>query len=140
MQEGWIGDEYVVLFEASEIASASDRYGIGSALPGFAIIGLCGWDDFIVQGREGQLFKVPTVPIDSKHLTPMKLAPDKSAIRPDDRFTGKIKWYIKPIAFGGDPNAGENVTWVTHQQHVDLVRWFNDLYRTLSSQQGPSGA
>jgi len=24
----------------------------------------------------------------------------------------RIKWYVKPLIFGGDPNEKENVTWV----------------------------
>jgi hypothetical protein len=47
----------------------------------------------------------------------------------DSRFTGRIKWYIKPVVFGGDPNPGENVTWVTHEQHAELVAWWNRKYR-----------
>jgi hypothetical protein len=136
MQEGWIGDDYVVLFEASEIASASDRYSVGSALPGFSVIGLWGWDDFIIKDCEGQLFTVPTVPMIQNHIAPLKLLLDKSALRSDDRFTGKIKWYVNPIVFGGDPEADENITWITHRQHVDLVRWWNNMYRTVSSQPG----
>jgi hypothetical protein len=42
---------------------------------------------------------------------------------PDFRYSGKIKWYIKPIVFDGDPNPGENLTWVNHEKHAQLVRW-----------------
>ena len=34
-------------------------------------------------------------------------------LRKDERFEGKIKWYINPIGFGGDPKAEDNITWVT---------------------------
>jgi hypothetical protein len=56
----------------------------------------------------------------------------KSELIPDERFTDRIKWYTTPIVFGGDPNLGENVTWVTHDQHVKLVGWWNKQYRDLT--------
>ena len=38
--------------------------------------------------------------------------------RKDECFVGKIKWYINPIVFGGDPKAEDNITWVSHEQHA----------------------
>jgi hypothetical protein len=55
----------------------------------------------------------------------------------DDRFIGKIKWYMQPIIFGGDPNAGSNMTWVDLPNHQKLVRWWNDKYRELSGEKEP---
>jgi len=54
-------------------------------------------------------------------------------LNPDARFSGKIKWYVKPIVFGGDAGVGENLVWVSHEEHAQLVKFWNDKYRTLKS-------
>jgi hypothetical protein len=53
---------------------------------------------------------------------------------PDAKVRGRIKWYIKPIVFGGDPNLGDNVTWITLRQHFELVTWWNRKYREANEE------
>jgi hypothetical protein len=53
MTEGWRGDDYFILFSASEVPVQSDRYGIAEFLPGYSVLGPIGWDDFIVQDAAG---------------------------------------------------------------------------------------
>jgi hypothetical protein len=132
MVEGWHGDDYLALYSDEEGQSASERYGIASLLPGFSIVGLHSWDDFIVRDRDGKFFIVPTVPCDLEHLTPYRI-PHTDGLEPDARYLGRIKWYTKPIIFGGDPNPGENLTWVAPDQHASLVRWWNQLYRDVTA-------
>ena len=132
MIEGWHHKEYVILFDKEEVATVSQRYGIADSLPGFEILGLLGWDDFIVRDQMGHDFTVPTIPVDSAHLRPYRALAPGIVLTPDNRFGGKIKWYIKPVALGGDPESGENVIWVDHGQHAELVRWWNNLYRSLA--------
>jgi hypothetical protein len=36
---------------------------------------------------------------------------------------------IKPIILGGDPVDPRNKTWVTRQQHFELVRYWNRVIR-----------
>ena len=132
MYEGWVGDDYLVLFSESEIAAANDRYGFEKLLPGFRVLGLRGWDDFIVQDSAGKCFSIPTVPVDPRYLESFRIPDPKTEVAPDLRFVGKIKWYTKPLAFGGDPNIGENCVWVTHEQHSQLVSLWNQRYRKFS--------
>ena len=133
MKEGWHGEDYLVLFTVQEAQRASERYGIAAMLPGYHVVGLRGWDDFIVQGGDGEIFTVPTVPCDAKHLAPYHLPAWTVELASDERFTGKLKWYIKPIVFGGDPGLSENLRWVSHDEHVELVRWWNAQYRAFTS-------
>jgi hypothetical protein len=135
MIEGWNGDNYLVLFSGEETQSASERYGTAALLPGYRIVGLCGWDDFIVQGENGDTFTLPTVPCDFEELARFQV-PGAHELVPDDRFAGKIKWYITPIKFGGDPTASENMTWLTLAKHADAVRWWNTLYRDVTANHG----
>ena len=133
MTEGWLGDDYLVFFADLEVAAVSERYAFSQFLPGYRVLGLRGWDDFIVRNAQGKTFSIPTVPLDTQYLQPY-LAPEHlENLSPDPSFAGKIKWYIKPVVFGGDPGLEENVTWVTLEEHVQLVRWWNDLYRSAKN-------
>jgi len=134
MTEGWFGDDYLISFNEAEIASASDRYSISRFIPGYQVIGLRGWDDLIVKDSAGLAYTVPSVPMDSGFLSRCVLPEAESSLVPDERFFGKIKWYVQPIVFGGDPNLEKNVTWVNHEQHAQAVEWWNDLYRSARSQ------
>ncbi len=132
MSEGWYGDDYFVLFPEDERISASERYGIADTLPGYTVLGLRGWDDLIVQDANGCSFTVPVVPLDVKYLSPCEV-PASASLEPDSRFTGKIRWYIKPLVFGGDSRAEGNITWINHQLHAELVVWWNDKYQKLKA-------
>lgn len=133
MTEGWYGNDHLILFDEAEVAAASARYAIAQFLPGYRVIGLRGWDDFIVQDAMGRVYRVATVPAIPKYLSPYDLPPAGSSLNPDERFRGKIKWCVRPTVFGGDPGLGKNVVWVSHEQHAKLVRWWNDLCRSLSN-------
>ena len=111
MTEGWAGDDYVMLFSTDEAQAASERYGIADLLPGYRIVGLLGWDDFIVEDQNGDTFTVPTVPCAGSELARFRI-PKGDELVPDDRFTGKVKWYITPTKFGGDPAVHENIAWI----------------------------
>ncbi|HEY1676104.1 MAG TPA: hypothetical protein VGG04_00210 [Candidatus Sulfotelmatobacter sp.] len=134
MQEGWYDDEYLILFDRGEIAEVSDRYQISQMLHGYEIVGLRGWDDFIVRDTPGHTYSVPAVVPQLRYLSPFTLPNDRTVLTADHRFAGKIKWYIKPILFGGSVDLGENATWVTHEQHAELVRWWCERYRRLKAQ------
>ena len=131
MTEGWYGDDHLILFNEAEVSSASDRYAISQFLPGYRVIGLRGWDDFILQDSRGSTYSVTTVPAVAEYLSPYTLPPAGSTLSPDNRFQERIKWYVKPVVFGGDPTLGENVVWVSHEQHAQLVKYWNDLYRSV---------
>ena len=133
MREGWHGNDYLILFDEPEVVPASERYELLRLLPGFKALGLLGWDDFIVRNDSGQTYSVPTIPVDTRYLSPLSLPDGGSALHPDPRFSGKIKWYVKPIVFGGDARVGENQVWVSHEEHAQLVKFWNEKYRTLKS-------
>lgn len=48
MNEGWLDDDYLILFSKSESVDASRRYDMARLLPGFTVVGLLGWDDLLV--------------------------------------------------------------------------------------------
>ena len=135
MIEGWHDDDYLVLFE-EEASHMTGLYDLPQYLSGYAVVGLRGWDDFIVADDQRRLFTLPTVPLEKKHLEPFSTSIDRSAIKPDARFQKKVKWYVKPVLFGGDPSAKDNIAWVSFEQHAELVRWWAKLYRDTVAKNG----
>lgn len=137
MREGWYNDDYWSMCEdQKEAEHLTAIYGLGEYLPDYFIVGLKGWDDFILCDREGKHFLVPTVPLERASLATFRFPAQFLRLESDDRFTGKIKWYVKPIRFGGDPNADDNIAWLSQEQHAQAVRWWNKFYYdTFAKQQ-----
>jgi hypothetical protein len=132
MMEGWLEDDYYVLFGESEIPSASSRYGIEEHMPGMVVLGLRSWDDLLLRAADGSLYTVPSIPITKAYLEPFGLSIDATRLAPDARVQGRIKWYVQPIIFGGSPTEQSNLTWVTHEEHGQLVRFWNHKYREVA--------
>lgn len=129
MTSGWHSDEHLILFEdPSEAIEMAQRYEIQERLPGYTLIGLRGWDDFILLSSEGQFHLAPTVPLHADKLSAWTMPDDFSSLEADPATESKIKWYITPLVFGGSPVDESNIAWVTPDQHVDLVRWWNNKY------------
>jgi len=129
MREGWSNDDYWSLCEnQNEAERLTFLYGLSEFVPDHFIIGLKGWDDFILADRAGQHFSIPTVPLNRVYLSPFLFPKDTLHLEKDERFTGKIKWYIKPIRFGGDPGAKDNMTWLSQEQHAEAVKWWAKLF------------
>jgi hypothetical protein len=133
MGEGWRGEEYLILFDAEESRRATERYHVSRLLPGFRVIGLRGWDDFIVCDSDGAMCTVPTVPAISKYLKPFKLPESANPLVDDPLLRGRIKWYVQPLIFGGSPTASDNIIWVDHETHATLVVWWNKRYLGASN-------
>lgn len=137
MDEGWINEEYVVLF-GEETSSLNEAYAAGEFLPSYTLVGLLSWNDFIVADSNGRLFTVPTVPLVNTLVRPFELELAQNQFIFDERVHGRIKWYVTPLVFGGDPQLEENIAWLKLDQHVQLVKWWNEKYREL--QAGDYGA
>ncbi|MEO6003797.1 MAG: hypothetical protein ABIZ04_09980 [Opitutus sp.] len=134
MKDGWHNEEHFVLFESKdEATAATTRYSLSDYLPGFFIVGFRGWDDFILCDVHGEYFTVPTVPLTKAELTPYSFPANTLKLKSDARFENRIKWYVTPIAFGGSPTQKENVVWITHEEHVELVRFWNKTYRDIKN-------
>ena len=132
MREGWVEDDYLILFDGNELETRADNYMFSSLLPGYKLLGLRAWHHFIVDDSAGNLFTVPTIPVDEQYLAPFRLPGVDRAWTTDERLSGKVKWYVKPLILGGDA-SDENQTWVTHDQHAQLVRYWNDMYRSMKA-------
>ncbi|MFT3896320.1 MAG: hypothetical protein QM719_01240 [Thermomonas sp.] len=131
MKEGWHLDDYLVLFSPTEADAASIRYAIARWLPNHRVIGLRSWDNLIVQDETGTVFSVPAVPVTADRVEPFSLPPSDATLTMDSRLSGKIKWYLQPLIFGGHPTDESNIHWIMLEQHADLVIFWNDRYREI---------
>jgi len=130
MIEGWLNDEYLSLLSREESASYSERCELATLLPGFSLVGFRSWDDFIVRDSSGETYSLPTVPVLAANLVPFSLPPDLR-LEVDARFSGTIKWYVKPLCFGGEV-TDQNQTWLPLQPHAESVAWWNNLYKSMA--------
>ena len=100
MTEGWFNDDYWILCEdVTEAEQVTALYGVAEYLPDYLIVGLKGWDDFILCNRESRYFTVPTVPLDKQYLEPFDFPVEPMKLEADKKLVGKIKWYETPIIF-----------------------------------------
>jgi hypothetical protein len=125
VKEGWAGNDYLILFFGAERGDWTSNYSVAKRLPGFELIGICGWDDLIVAGPNGVLYRVPAVPMRVDKIQLYEF-PDEFVLRPEPELVGKIPWRIKPMAFDGDIYDKENVALVSLEEHAQLVSWWND--------------
>ncbi|MEM9400752.1 MAG: hypothetical protein AAF984_11140 [Verrucomicrobiota bacterium] len=129
MQEGWLGNEYIVLFEEDEISQKSVAYNVEQLLPGHRILGLISWDDFLVvdQATE-QVYRVPTIPASlmNRKIWTADIKTDEFCH--DQRYTGKVKWHVRPTALGGNPESSKNLVWISHDEHPELVKYWNEMH------------
>ena len=135
MTEGWHDKDYVQLFDEADVYRLTQAYRFPPSMIDYRVIGLIGWDDFILKKYDGSVAQIPTVPLDFEYLRPLPLSIENAKILPDSRFVGKIKWYIQPLVFGGDATSEKNMAWLSLDQHIQAVTFWNRKYLEIRSQQ-----
>ncbi|MGE9293812.1 MAG: hypothetical protein ACQKBW_09385 [Puniceicoccales bacterium] len=143
MKEGWYGNEYLVLFEGEEIEARTNDYAIPTYMPGHTLLGLAAWDNFIVrEDKTGKVYKVLTLPMRPEYREPcdIDLADAEFKLDRDARYYQKVKWYIDPVVFGGDPEPGENMVWLPHKEHVEAVLYWNNIFENMAPDAKPASA
>lgn len=56
---------------------------------------------------------------------------DKARRSGEGRPLGMELFDIKPVILGGNPTDLRNKTWLTRQQHIEAVRYWNRIIREL---------
>jgi|GEM_PF-819651 len=125
MTEGWLNFDYVILFSQSERMAYSRKYKIGNYLPGFTLAGIYDWNYFLVTDVEGTMYSLPSLPLDIQSIKKFSL-PENYTLETDERYSEKVRWYLKPEIVGGNPRDGKNLVWVSLDLHADLISWWND--------------
>lgn len=54
-------------------------------------------------------------------------------LTPDQRLSarGKELFYVKPLLLGGDANAPENIVFLDRRKHIEVVRYWNRIIRSI---------
>lgn len=55
----------------------------------------------------------------------------------DARPLGMELFDVKPVLLGGNPNDMSNKAWLTRQQHIEAVRYWNRVVRELKAGRKP---
>ncbi|MBI1177506.1 hypothetical protein GC207_08715 [bacterium] len=132
MIEGWFNDDYLILFNRMEESrSLATEYGLDAYLPRHRLLGIKSWDDFIISDEHGEIWTLPTIPLDASNRQSFDLPPSTPELEADRQYAGKIKWYLTPLVFGGSPTDESNMTWISRADHPKLVNWWNKKYREL---------
>jgi hypothetical protein len=79
--------------------------------------------------RRPQLFN--PLEIDKKQYHPSLARQERVGFRAGEGEVG-APWMHRPqpnLVFGGNLEDTANLTWVTHEQHAQLVVWWNKEYR-----------
>ena len=135
MIEGWHDkDDYVILYEEQLEAPADggSLWDCGALSPGFHTSGikLAGTTSYY-ETLPGNYAAPRSCWSVREYLQPLGFQLDPSRIQSDARFTNRIKWYITPLVLGGDPSSEKNMTWLSLEQHVEAVKWWNETYRKM---------
>jgi hypothetical protein len=140
--EGISGEHYVILWKAEELIRFNREYEIEKYAPGIFLFGSNGGGEaygFDTQDPSMPVVRVPFVGMDRCYAEPVTQGgeplpvPDGATASADHR-RGKELFEIKPVILGGDPVDPANKTWLTREQHFELVRFWNKVIRDLREQ------
>jgi hypothetical protein len=142
--EGWVGDEYVALWNAADLVRYNRDLRLDLDAPGLVLIGTNGGGEgFGFDRREGR-FNVVMVPLigvtwdlaidQGPTFTDWLLGASRAAggqppSPVDPALVKKNVYEVKPVALGGDPSDPRNKQLVDLNDLIPIVRWWNDRLR-----------
>jgi hypothetical protein len=148
--DGFIGDHYLILWSAEELAIFNKCYEVSKYAPGLLMFGSTGGDDGFGFDTRASPYRVMQVPfigmsIDEEFLVAgsfdelLDAMHETAVLR--SQLPKKVRWprqeifEIKPILLGGSPTDPENKTVLTRDQHMETVRYWNKVVSDLRKQQ-----
>lgn len=150
--EGFIGREFVRLFQPSELEQLNEAYEIPVYVPGLYLIGSNGGGEAYCYDRRvptHAVVRVPFVPLSHELLEvlgdnlPSVLDAFAHGPRdangqfppvPSPENNGMEITERHPVIFGGDPTDPKNKLVVDRATHIKLVRFWNAKYREAERQ------
>jgi hypothetical protein len=147
--EGFIGDEYVILWRIEELISMNCSYEVEKDVPGFLIFGSNGGGEaFGLDTRTPQwsIVKIPFVGMDWKSAEPMGLTfkafleclyktkrmkqSEPQKLNSKSCICKEI-FEIKPIILGGSPTDPANKIVLTRVDHIKIVIYWNKIIKGI---------
>jgi hypothetical protein len=147
--EGFIGDNYLILWKTEELSKFHRECEIDQYAPSLLLIGSDGGGEgygFDTRDATMPVVRVPFVGLDLRYVTPVATSftdllvqlgkrrlttSNTSAQHGQARPIGLELFEITPVILGGDPIDLKNKTWLSRQQHIEAVRYWNRVIREL---------
>jgi hypothetical protein len=144
--EGFIGDNYLVLWSVSEIGDYNRAYQVEEYAPGLLQFGSNGGGGAYAFDTRKTGFPVVMVPFVGMELKYARtIAPTFDAflewLRTDNggdsrrrnrqNLAGKEIFEVQPVVLGGSPTDPGNKVLLTRRQHIEAVRYWNRIIREL---------
>jgi hypothetical protein len=142
--EGFVGDEFVRLYDPAELAQLNQAYGFPLYLPGLVLFGSNGCGDAYAYDRRGQavsVVKVPFVPLEWEYVE--EVASGVSALllsyaraaavsqEPNPELLGAEVDQVQPICLGGSATDPKNQFAFPRAKHIEAVAFWNRTYREV---------
>lgn len=147
---GFVGDNYVILWSAGEVARYHGSYQVNEYAPGLVLFGSNGGGEAYAFDRRTEANAVVMVPFVGMSLEYAKpVAPTflsfldrlrgTDASRTDPRRgsrraltpRGKEIFEVHPVILGGSPVDQGNKVVLTREQHIEAVRYWNGIVLDL---------
>jgi len=139
--EGFLGEAYVRLYSAEQLAPLNRAYGVQEWIPGHLLIGSNGGGEAIALAPDDRVVEVPFIPMDARYSR--LRAPDWDSFlaagslpgerpEPSPAYIGKEIHEIQPLIFGGDPCDPANKAALSPEEHAPVVVWWNRRFREVA--------
>jgi ABC-type amino acid transport substrate-binding protein len=135
--EGWVGGDYVALWQIHEIVATNDDLEVATYAPGLLLIGTDGGGEAFAFDLDTPTLPVVMVPIVGLSRDLMRYVGESFSAwlrsRPEappgaarvDRLMGKNVYEINPVILGGDPTDPSNKAIVTRDELIRIAKWWN---------------
>ena len=137
--EGLVGDRYVRIYPQADAVWLNEQSPFREFRDSIFVFGSTGGGEaYGFDSKAGdRVVEVPFIPFVRDYARPVStdLRHGCSAgahLEPQAKeLVGKEIHEIKPIVFGGDPVDPKNKTLVEFRPYIEVVVWFNNLYRQM---------
>lgn len=137
--EGWVGENYVRIFPQADAVWLNEQSPFREFRDNIFVFGSTGGGEaYGFDQKDGnRVVQVPFIPFIREDV--LSIATDLrtwllngSAEGPQTQeLVGKEIYEINPIVFGGDPVDPKNKTLVEFRLYIEVVVWWNNLYRQM---------
>jgi hypothetical protein len=149
--DGFIGEHYLILWSAEELSIFNEGYEVSKHAPGLLIFGSTGGGDGFAFDTRTSPYRVMQIPFVGMGVAEEFLVAGgfnelldamHETTAPRSQSPNKVRWprqeifEIKPVLLGGSPTDQENKAVLTRDQHMEVVRYWNNVVSKLRNQQG----
>lgn len=135
-REGWLGDEYVRIYAASDRQRVAKLYNFPTFLPGYEPWGSWGLDALCL-GPDSRLYVLDWIPLEKEFLKERYASiaafnEDTAALHeatPAYEHFQKEVHFAQPLVFGGDPKVAPVM--IDQDAHAAMCLFWNKTYRAL---------